>query len=65
MTQAQQSGRYQKTRRKSPQGAFAPDPRAGLRRWLPLLALFTAACAPVDAQQRNAAISAQAQTAAQ
>ena len=65
MTQAQQSGRYQKTRRKSPQGAFASDPRAGLRRWLPLLALFTAACAPVDAQQRNAAISAQAQTAAQ
>lgn len=57
-----QSGRYQKTGGKSPRGA---DARAGLRRWLPLLALFTAACAPVDAQQRTAAVSPQPQPAAQ
>ena len=59
---APQSGRYQKTGGKSPRGA---DARAGLRRWLPLLALFTAACAPVDAQQRTAAVSPQPQPAAQ
>ncbi|MGE8659880.1 MAG: transglycosylase SLT domain-containing protein [Achromobacter sp.] len=59
---APQSGRYQKTGGKSPRAA---DARAGLRRWLPLLALFTAACAPVDAQQRTAAVSPQPQPAAQ
>lgn len=59
---APQSGRYQKTGGKSPRGA---DARAGLRRWLPLLALFTAACAPVDAQQRTAAVNPQPQPATQ
>ncbi|BEG76696.1 Soluble lytic murein transglycosylase [Achromobacter xylosoxidans] len=57
-----QSGRYQKTAMKSPRTA---DARAGLRRWLPLLALFTAACAPVDAQQRSASVNTQPQPAAQ
>ncbi|MFY3137470.1 transglycosylase SLT domain-containing protein [Achromobacter xylosoxidans] len=47
---------------KSPRAA---DARAGLRRWLPLLALFTAACAPVDAQQRTASVNTQPQPAAQ
>ncbi|WP_249292672.1 lytic transglycosylase domain-containing protein [Achromobacter ruhlandii] len=59
---APQSGRYQKTGGKS---LRAVDTRAGLRRWLPLLALFTAACAPVDAQQRTASVSPQPQPAAQ
>nr|WP_175219314.1 lytic transglycosylase domain-containing protein [Achromobacter deleyi] len=36
-----------------------------MRRWLPLLALFTAACAPVDAQQRTAAVNPQPQPAVQ
>lgn len=62
MTQAPQSGRYQKTAGKSPQSS---DARNGLRRWLPLLALFTAACAPVDAQQRTAAVNTQPQPAVQ
>jgi len=61
MTQTLQTGRYQKSAHKAA-GAVAG---AGLRRWLPLLALFTAACAPVDAQQRNASINAQPQAAAQ
>ncbi|TRM54315.1 lytic transglycosylase domain-containing protein [Achromobacter sp. LC458] len=64
MTRAQQSGRYQKIHRKSPQARDkpdTPDTRLALRRWLPLLALFTAACAPVDAQQRSAAINTQPQ----
>jgi len=61
MTQTLQSRRYQKTARKSPHPTFTSDPRAGLRRWLPLLALFTAACAPVDAQQRSAAVNTQPQ----
>jgi soluble lytic murein transglycosylase len=65
MTQILQVRRYQKTGRKSPGGAVASDPRAGLRRWLPLLALFTAACAPVDAQQRSAAVNPQPQPAVQ
>lgn len=60
--QGPQSGRYQKTAMKSPRTA---DARAGLRRWLPLLALFTAACAPVDAQQRTASVNTQPQPAAQ
>jgi len=62
MAPASQFGRYQKSAGKSPQGA---DARAGLRRWLPLLALFTAACAPVDAQQRTAAVNPQPQPAVQ
>ncbi|MBO9330388.1 lytic transglycosylase [Achromobacter pulmonis] len=61
MTQTLQTGRYQKSAHK----AAGPVAGAGLRRWLPLLALFTAACAPVDAQQRNASINAQPQAAAQ
>lgn len=61
MTQTLQTGRYQKSAHKAA-GAVAG---AGLHRWLPLLALFTAACAPVDAQQRNASINAQPQAAAQ
>ncbi len=59
-----QSRRYQKTAGKSPRHSPALDPRAGLRRWLPLLALFTAACAPVDAQQRSAAVNLQPAAAA-
>lgn len=65
MTQILQVRRYQKSGRKSPHGAVASDPRSGLRRWLPLLALFTAACAPVDAQQRSAAVNPQPQPAVQ
>ncbi|MFY0477729.1 lytic transglycosylase domain-containing protein [Achromobacter marplatensis] len=65
MTQILQARRYQKTGGKSPRGAVAPDPRSGLRRWLPLLALFTAACAPVDAQQRSASVNPQPQPAVQ
>lgn len=56
------SGRYQKSSGKSLRGV---EVRAGVRRWLPLLALFTAACAPVDAQQRSASVSASPQPAAQ
>ncbi|WP_454675681.1 transglycosylase SLT domain-containing protein [Achromobacter pestifer] len=65
MTQTLQSPRYQKTGLKSLRGATSPDPRSGLRRWMPLLALFTAACAPVDAQQRSAAVNTQPQPAVQ
>ncbi|AWQ03375.1 lytic transglycosylase domain-containing protein [Bordetella bronchiseptica] len=36
------------------------DAADGMRGWLPVLALFTAACAPVDAQQRAAANTAPA-----
>ncbi|QCS63307.1 lytic transglycosylase domain-containing protein [Achromobacter denitrificans] len=59
MTQTLQPGRYQKTER------IAAEARSGLRRWLPLVALFTAACAPVDAQQRSAAVNIQPQPAVQ
>jgi soluble lytic murein transglycosylase len=59
MTQTLQPGKYQKTAR------AVAEARSGLRRWLPLVALFTAACAPVDAQQRSAAINTQPQPAAQ
>lgn len=54
MIQAPYFGRYQKTAGKSPR---AVKFRVGLCRWLPLLALFAAACAPVDAQQRAAAVN--------
>ncbi|HEY9275170.1 hypothetical protein, partial [Achromobacter sp.] len=64
MTQTLQSGRYQKTARKSGPAATS-EATPGLRRWLPLLALFTAACAPVDAQQRSASIKAQPEPAVQ
>ncbi|MPT40387.1 MAG: lytic transglycosylase domain-containing protein [Achromobacter sp.] len=59
MTQTLQPGRYQKTER------IAAEAGSGLRRWLPLVALFTAACAPVDAQQRSAAVNIQPQPAVQ
>ncbi|MDX3877441.1 transglycosylase SLT domain-containing protein [Achromobacter denitrificans] len=59
MTQTLQPGRYQKTER------IAAEAGYGLRRWLPLVALFTAACAPVDAQQRSAAVNIQPQPAVQ
>jgi soluble lytic murein transglycosylase len=59
MTQTLQSGRYQKTAHTAAQAG------SGLRRWLPLMALFTAACAPVDAQQRSAALNTQPQPAVQ
>ena len=49
MAHALQSGRYQKSARPA-SAADAAQAGAGLRRWLPLLALFTAACAPVDAR---------------
>ncbi|MEN5063277.1 lytic transglycosylase domain-containing protein [Achromobacter aegrifaciens] len=60
MTQTLQPGRYQKTARKSGSAA-ATEAAPGLRRWLPLLVLFTAACAPVDAQQRSASVNTQPQ----
>ncbi len=59
MTQTLQPGRYQKTEH------IAAEAGSGLRRWLPLVALFTAACAPVDAQQRSAAVNIQPQPAVQ
>ena len=64
MAHALQSGRYQKSARPA-SAADAAQAGAGLRRWLPLLALFTAACAPVDAQQRSASVNPQPQPAAQ
>ena len=64
MAHALQSGRYQKSARPASAADAAPA-GAGLRRWLPLLALFTAACAPVDAQQRSASVNPQPQPAAQ
>jgi len=59
MTQTLQPGRYQKTARAVSEAGF------NLRRWLPLVALFTAACAPVDAQQRSASLNTQPQPAVQ
>jgi len=62
-TGAQQPPRYQKS------SSQAADARSGLyrglHRFLPLVALFTAACAPVDAQQRSAAVNPQPQPAMQ
>ncbi|MCD0503498.1 lytic transglycosylase domain-containing protein [Bordetella petrii] len=49
-----ESGRYQKFAAAEPRG----------RRWLPVLALFTAACSSVDAQQGQAAQPAQTARAA-
>jgi len=53
MRQWLESGRYQKS------AAFEPR----VRHWLPVLALFTAACTSVDAQQRQAPPAAPAQAA--
>ena len=53
MPQWLESRRYQKSARSEPRG----------RRWLPVLALFTAACTSVDAQQPRQAASAPAQAA--
>lgn len=53
MTRRLESRPYQKS-------VVSDASQRGLRRWLPVLALFTAACAPVDAQQRAAATTATA-----
>ena len=52
---------------RNPRGRRPPPTRQARRPapWLPLLALFTAACAPVDAQQRSASVNPQPQPAAQ
>ncbi|WP_251864354.1 lytic transglycosylase domain-containing protein [Achromobacter sp. Marseille-Q4962] len=64
MTRIAHFRRYQKSPRKSGSVSASPASGRGLRAWLPLLALFTAACAPVGAQQRAASVNAQPQAAA-
>lgn len=62
MTRTLQPRRYQKSLRQAASGgASTSDARSGLRRCLPLMVLFIAACAPVDAQQRSAAVNPQPQ----